>query len=141
MQSPSAVILEPPKMKSVTVSIGGDGIPVELFQILKDNTVKMLHSICQQIWKTQHSENEDHGIQSHHFMANRWGINGNSERLYFWAPKSLQMVIAAMKLKDACSLQENYDQTRQHMKKQRCTFANKGPSSQSYGFSSSHVWM
>ena len=32
---------------------GGDGIPVELFQILKDNTVKVLHSICHQIWKTQ----------------------------------------------------------------------------------------
>ena len=32
---------------------GGDGIPVELFQILKDNAMKMLHSICQQIWKTQ----------------------------------------------------------------------------------------
>ena len=32
---------------------GGDGIPVEQFQILKDNTVKVLHSICQQIWKTQ----------------------------------------------------------------------------------------
>ena len=32
---------------------GGDGIPVELFQILKDDTVKMLHSTCQQIWKTQ----------------------------------------------------------------------------------------
>ena len=32
---------------------GGDGIPVELYQILKDNAVKVLHSICQQIWKTQ----------------------------------------------------------------------------------------
>ena len=32
---------------------GGDGIPVELFQMLKDDAVKMLHSICQQIWKTQ----------------------------------------------------------------------------------------
>ena len=32
---------------------GGDGIPVELFQILKDDTVKVLHSICQQIWKTE----------------------------------------------------------------------------------------
>ena len=32
---------------------GGDGIPAELFQILKDDAVKMLHSICQQIWKTQ----------------------------------------------------------------------------------------
>ena len=33
---------------------GGDGIPVELFQILKDDAVKVLHSVCQQIWKTQH---------------------------------------------------------------------------------------
>ena len=33
-------------------SSGGDGIPVELFQILKDDAVKVLHSICQQIWKT-----------------------------------------------------------------------------------------
>ena len=33
--------------------------------------------------KTQHSENEDHGIQSHHIMANRWGNNGNTDRFYF----------------------------------------------------------
>ena len=33
--------------------------------------------------KIQHSENEDHGIWSHHFMANRWGNNGNSDRVYF----------------------------------------------------------
>ena len=33
--------------------------------------------------KAQHSENEDHGIWSHHFMANRWGNSGNSVRLYF----------------------------------------------------------
>ena len=33
---------------------GGEGIPVELFQILKDDAVKVLHSICQQIWKNQH---------------------------------------------------------------------------------------
>ena len=56
--------------------------------------------------EAQHSENEDHGIWSHHFMANRWGNSGNSERLFVWAPKSLQMVTAAMKLKDACSLEE-----------------------------------
>ena len=43
---------------------------------------------------------------SHHFMGNRWGNSGNSVRLYFGgAPKSLQMVIAAMKLKDAYSLE------------------------------------
>ena len=44
-------------------------------------------------------------IQSHHSMANRWRNNGNSDR-FSWAPKSLQMVTAAMKLKDACSLEE-----------------------------------
>ena len=51
------------------------------------------------------------------------------------------MVTAAMKLKDACSLEINYDQARQHIQKQRHYFADKGQSSQSYGFSSSHVWM
>ena len=55
--------------------------------------------------KARHSENEDHGIPSHHFMGNRWGNSGNRDRLYFWAPKSLQMVIAAMKLKDTYSLE------------------------------------
>ena len=44
---------------------------------------------------------------SHHFMANRWGNNGNSNRLLFLGtPKSLQMVTATMKLKDTCSLEE-----------------------------------
>ena len=42
-------------LESITINnaSGGDGIPVELFQILKDDAVKVLHSICQQIWKTQ----------------------------------------------------------------------------------------
>ena len=42
-------------LRSITMNkaSGGDGSPVELFQILKDDAVKMLHSICQQIWKTQ----------------------------------------------------------------------------------------
>ena len=47
----------------------------------------------------------DHGFWFHHFMANRWGNNGNSETT-FWAPKSLQMMTATMKLKDTCSLEE-----------------------------------
>ena len=44
-------------LESITMNkaSGGDGIPVELFQILKDDAVKVLHSICQQIWKTQQS--------------------------------------------------------------------------------------
>ena len=48
---------------------------------------------------------------------------------------------AGMKVKDACSWKKNYDQHRQHVKKQRDYFADKSPSSQSYGFFSSHVWM
>ena len=49
---------------------------------------------------------QDHGIQSHHFMADRWENSGNSDRLYFCgAPKSLHMVIEDMKLKDAYSLE------------------------------------
>ena len=43
-------------LESITTNkvSGGEGIPVELFQILKDDAVKVLNSICQQIWKTQH---------------------------------------------------------------------------------------
>ena len=74
-------------------------------------------------------------------MGSRWGNSGNSVRLYFLGlQKSLQMVIAAMKLKDT-PWKESYDQRREHIQKQRHYFANKGPSSQGYGFSSSHVWM
>ena len=43
---------------------GGDGIPTELFQILKDDAVKVLHSICQQIWKTQQSGESQFSFQS-----------------------------------------------------------------------------
>ena len=74
-----------------------------------------------------------------------WEIDGETMEtvsdFIFWAPKSLQMVTAAMKLKDACSLEESYDQLQQYIQKQRHYFVNKGPSSQGYGFSSGHVWM
>ena len=56
--------------------------------------------------------------------------------LLILAPKSLQMVIAAMKLKDAYSLEGKWP-----IEKQRHYFANKGPSSQGYGISSGHVWL
>ena len=51
------------------------------------------------------------------------------------------MVTVAMKLKTLTVWKKGYDQPRQHIKKQRHYFANEGPSSQSYGFSSGHVWM
>ena len=64
-----------------------------------------------------------------------------TESLFSWTPKSLQMVAASMKLKDTCSLEEKLEKPRQHIKKQRHYFADKGPSSQSFGFSSGHVWI
>ena len=71
-------------------------------------------------------------------MGKQWK---QCQTLFWGAPKSLQMVTADMKLKDICSLEENYDQPRQHIQKQTHYFADKGPYSQSYDFSSSHVWM
>ena len=69
------------------------------------------------------------------------GNHGNSERLYFLElQKSLQMVIAAMKLKDACSLEEKFMTNLDSILKSR-NITNKSPPSQSYGFSSGHVWM
>jgi len=73
-------------------------------------------------------------------MTNRWENNRNSDRLFSWAPKSLKMVTAALKL-TLSPWKKSYDQAGQHIKKQRHYFTNKGPSSQSYGFSRSYIWM
>ena len=59
----------------------------------------------------------------------------------FLGSKITAMVTAAMKLKMLAPWEKSYDQPRQQIKKQRHYFANKGLSSQSYGFSSGHVWM
>ena len=48
----------------------------------------------------------NHVVQFHHLMANKWGNNRNSDRQFSWAPEILWMVTAAMKLEDACSLEE-----------------------------------
>ena len=61
-----------------------------------------------------------------------WQINVETERDFiFGAPKSLQMVTAAMQLKDTCFLEKSYDQPRQRIRKQRHYFEKKGPFSQS----------
>ena len=73
---------------------------------LKSLLMKVKEKIEKVDLKIQHSKNKDHGIWFHHFMANKWGNNGNSDRLFSWGPKSLQMVTAAMKLKEAYSLEE-----------------------------------
>ena len=75
-------------------------------------------------------------------MTNRWGNNGNSERLYFSGLQNhCRWWLQPWNQKTLSPWKESYDQPRQHIKKQRHYFANKGPSSQSYGFSSSHVWI
>ena len=51
---------------------------------LKSFLMKMKEESEKSWLKAQHSENEDHGIWSHHFMGNRWGNSGNSIRLYFF---------------------------------------------------------
>ena len=71
-------------------------------------------------------------------MGKQWK---QCQTLFFWASKSLQIVIAAMKLKDTIPWKQSCDQPRQNIKKQRHFFVNKGLSSQGYGFSSGHVWM
>ena len=74
-----------------------------------------------------------------------WQIDGETVEtvadFIFGAPKSLQMVTAAMKLNTLAPWKKSYDKPRQHIKKQRHYFANKGPSSQGYGFFRGHVWM
>ena len=60
--------------------------------------------------------------------------------LYSWAPKSLRTVTAAMKLKDAALWKESQNKFKQHFKKQRQHFSNQCPYSQSYGFSSNHIY-
>ena len=78
--------------------------------------------------KAQHSENEDHGIQAHHFMTNRWGNNGNSERLcYFGLQNHCRWWLQPWNQKMLAPLKKSYDQPRQDIKKQRHYYANKCP--------------
>ena len=85
-----------------------------------------------------------------HFMGNRWGNSGNSDKLYFGGLQNHCQVTAAMKLKDTL-WKKSYDQPRQHTKIRDILMSlmtlmtfngpKKAPSSQSFVFSSSHVWM
>ena len=92
--------------------------------------------------KAQHSENEDHGIQSNHFMANRWRKSGNSGRFYFLGLQNqCRHWLQPQHSKTHTPWKKRYDKPRQCIKKPSHHFDNKGPSSQGYSFSSSHVWM
>ena len=91
--------------------------------------------------KTQHSKNEDHSIQSHHFMGNRWGNNGNSHRIFLgskitadsdWSHKIKRCLFLGRKA------MTNLDSI---LKSRNITLPMKVHLSQSYGFSGSHVWI
>ena len=107
----------------------------------------LLYWLCQSLWlwrttkepldesergewkswlKAQHSENEDHGIRSHHITANRWGYIGNSGWLYFLGLQNhCRWWLQPWNLKTVTPWKESYDQPRQHIKKQRHYFVNK----------------
>ena len=71
-----------------------------------------------------------------------WRIDGETVADFiFWGSKITANSDCSHEIKDVYSLKGKYDHPRQHIKKQRHYFANKGPSNQVYGFSSSHVWM
>ena len=75
-------------------------------------------------------------------MANRWGNSGNSDRLYFLGLQNhCRLWLQPWNQKTLAPWKKSYDQPRQNIKKQRHYVPNKGPSSQSYGFSSSHEQM
>ena len=75
-------------------------------------------------------------------MENIWVNSGNSGWLYYFGLQNhCRWWLQPWKSKTVTSWKERYDHPRQHIKKQRHYFANKCPSSQSYGFSSSHVWI
>ena len=75
-------------------------------------------------------------------MGNRWGYNGNSDRLYFFGLQNhCRWWLQPCNEKVFTPWKKSYDQPRQRIKKQSHDFANTGPSSQGYGFSSGHVWM
>ena len=95
------------------------------------------------IWlKTQNSKNEYLGIKSHHFMANRRRNIGNSDRFIFLGSKITVDGDCSHEIKRCLLLgrkaMTNLDSI---LKSRDIYFANKGPSNQSYGFSSSHIWM
>ena len=91
--------------------------------------------------KVQHSENEDHGIWSHHFMANRWGNNGNSGWLFWGGSKITADGDYSHEIKRQLLLGRKVMSNLDSILKSGHYFANKGPSSQGSGFSSGHVWM
>ena len=95
------------RLSSSSSSIYADDttLMAESEEKLKNHLMEVKEESVKAGLKLNIQKNKDRGIRSHHFMANRWGNNGNSDRLFSWTPKSLQMVTSTMKLKDVCFLE------------------------------------
>ena len=116
-----------------------------------DNTLKAESEELKSLLMKVKEESEKVGlkviIQETKIMASgpitSWQIDGEtvSDFIFWGAPKSLQMVTCSHEIKRRLLLGKRYDQPRQRIKKQRHFFVNKGLSRQSFGFSSSYVWM
>ena len=154
---------------------GGSGIPGELFQILKDSAVKMLHSVWQQIWKTQQwpqdwkrsvfipipKKDSAKECSNYHTIA---GLKLNVQKTKIMASGPITLwqidgervetvtdfIFLGSKITADGDCSHEIERhlflgrkaiTNPDSKNQRHYFADKHPSSQSYGFSSSHVWM
>ena len=144
------------RLDGAQVGITSTSLPGEISitsDIADDTTLiaeseKELKSLLMKVKEESEKAGLKLNIQKMQIMASgpitSWQIDGETMEtvmdFILGAPKSLQMVTAAMKLKNAYSWKKSYNQATQHIKKQRYYFGNKGPSSQSYGFSSSHVW-
>ena len=91
--------------------------------------------------KTQHPENEDHGIWSHHFMKTDGETVETGTDFIFLGSKITADGDCSHEIERHMLLGRKTVTNRQHIKKQRRYFADKDPSSQRYGFSSTHVQM
>ena len=93
-------------------------------------------------FKTEHSKNYNGGIQSHHFMAKRWGVGGWKQLTIFFSSKITADSDCSHKIErhllSGRKAMTNLDSV---LKSRDVTFVDEGLYSQSYGFSSSHVWM
>ena len=92
--------------------------------------------------KTQNSENEDHGIWSHHFMGNKWGNSGNSVRLYFWGSKITADGDCSHEIKRRLLLgREVMTNLDSILKSRDITFPTKVHLVKAMFFFSSYMWM
>ena len=104
-----------------------------------------LKSLLMKVKEESEKSSLKFSIQKTKIMASgpvtSWQTDGQTVADFiFWGSKITADGDCSHEIKTLVPWRKNYDQPRQHIKKQRCYFANKGPSCQSYGFPSSHVW-